>query len=376
MSRIVILRSRSTAGLEPRVERAARTLQQEGHDVRVFLWDRECAYPRREDREGVRIRRLPLPAPYNRPILLLPMLWWMMAAFLATRGAKVVHASDLDTLPVALAAKVLGGRKVVYDIFDFYGDLITRPLAERTRRALRGMEAGLASFADMVLLPDSVRRGTLGPKFPRPVEIVMNAPPDEVLSEKQPAEFTLFYGGNLGPDRGLLEASEVVSSMEDVAFRVAGAGELEKPLRSLAEASSSLEFLGQIDHPTLLRETARAHAVLAWYDPSVPANRVASPNKLFEAMMLSRPVLVSDGTNAGEITSLKKSGITVPYGDVEALRAAIVRLRDDPTHAASLGAAGRRAFESTFNWPVNEKRLREAYRAVLAESAVDATPQK
>ncbi len=158
--------------------------------------------------------------------------------------------------------------------------------------------------------------------------------------------------------------------MKDVTFRVAGTGELEKPLRFLAEESPSLEFLGQIDHPTLLRETARAHAVLAWYDPSVPANRLASPNKLFEAMMLSRPVLVSDGTNAAEIASLKQAGIRVPYGDLEALREALVHLRDDPAHAASLGAAGRRAFESTFNWPVNEKRLLEAYRAVLVSSRV------
>ena len=373
MSRIVILRSRSTAGLEPRVERVARALQQEGHDVRVFLWDREHGYPRREERDGVHIRRLPLPAPYNRPILLLPMLWWMIAAFFATRGAEVVHASDLDTLPAALVAKALRGRKVVYDIFDFYGDLITRPLAERTRRGLRGLEAGLATFADVVLLPDSVRRGTLGPTFPRPVEIVMNVPRDEVLTEQQRATFTLFYGGNLGPDRGLLEASEVVSGMEDVTFRVAGTGELEAPLRSLAEESSSLEFLGQIDHPTVLRETAQAHVVFAWYDPSVPANRVASPNKLFEAMMLSRPILVSDGTNAGKIASLKQSGIAVPFGDLGALREAIVRLRDDPAHAASLGAAGRRAFESTFNWPVNEKRLQEAYRVVLAEATTKAT---
>ncbi len=37
----------------------------------------------------------------------------MIAAFFATRGAKVVHACDLDTLPAALVANALGGRKVV-----------------------------------------------------------------------------------------------------------------------------------------------------------------------------------------------------------------------------------------------------------------------
>lgn len=371
MSQIVILRSRATGGLEPRVERAARALQRDGHDVRIFLWDREGAYPRAEEPEGIRIRRLPLPAPYNRPILLLPMLWWMMAAFLATRGAQVVHACDLDTLPAALVAKALRGRKVVYDIFDFYGDLITRPLAERTRRGLLGVEAGLASFADLVLLPDRVRQETLGPAFPRPVEVVMNVPHEEDIQEEQDRGFTLFYGGNLGPDRGLLEAGEAVRGMEGLTLRLAGTGELEEPLRALAGQSPELEFLGQLDHPRLLRETARAHAVLAWYDPSVPANRRASPNKLFEAMMLRRPILVSSGTTMAQLVSKEGVGIEVPYGDNQALREAVRRLRDDPSFAESLGRRGREAFEREYSWGKNERRVREAYRRVLGERAPD-----
>ncbi|MDX1534920.1 MAG: glycosyltransferase, partial [Thermoplasmata archaeon] len=161
-----------------------------------------------------------------------------------------------------------------------------------------------------------------------------------------------------------LEAGEVVSQMEGVRFRIAGTGELAHRIRSMAETSRRIEFLGEIDHPTLLRETARAHAVLAWYDPQVPANRLASPNKLFEAMMLRRPVLVSDATNAAELVSLTGSGVVVPYGDRAALRKAIGRLRVDDRHAASLGENGRQAFESTYNWSANKKRLLDAYRKV------------
>ena len=125
--------------------------------------------------------------------------------------------------------------------------------------------------------------------------------------------------------------------------------------------------MGQFVHLPLLRETTRAHAVLAWYEPSVPANRVASPNKLFEAMMLRRPILVSSGTHMAELLSEEGGGLAVPYGDGRALRDAISRLRDDPAYAESLGAQGRRAFESTYNWPVNEKRLQESYRALLGQ---------
>lgn len=365
MSRIVILRSRATGGLEPRVERAARALQDDGHDVTVFLWDREGAFPRSETQDGIRIRRLPLPAPYNRPGLLVPMVWWMMAAFGATRGADAVHATDMDTLPAALVAKALRRVKVVYDIFDFYGDFVARSLSERTRIRLRRLEAGLATFADLVLLPDAVRRESLGEGFGRPVEIVMNVPREETIQEEQEEGFTLFYGGNLGPDRGLLETIEAIRDMEGVKFRMAGTGELEAPIQSRADRSTQLEFLGQIDHATLLRETARARAVLAWYDPSLPANRLASPNKLFEAMMLRRPILVSSGTHMAELVSKEGGGLVVPYGEGRALREAISRLRDDPAYAESLGAQGRRAFEATYSWRVNQKRLQESYRAVL-----------
>ncbi len=359
------MRSRCTGGIEPRVERVAIALRRRGHDVTVYLWDREGAYPRYEMRQGVRIRRLPLPAPYNRPILAIPMVWWLLAAFRATWGADVVHACDLDTLPAALASKFLRGRRIVYDIFDFYGHLITAKLGGRTRGLLLRLEASLASFVDLLLLPDAGRKGSLPENFPRPVGIVMNVPSDVALEVPPRQGFVLFYGGNLGPDRGLLQAAEALRGLEGVTLRIAGTGELSELVRLTAEQQDHVTFLGEVDHRDLLEETARAHAVLAWYDPMVPANRHASPNKLFEAMMLRRPIVASGGTRMADLVSELKCGLVVPYADGSALREAVVRLRDDPSQVESLGHRGREAFEREYNWKVNEKRLLEVYRQVL-----------
>ncbi len=366
MARIIILRSRSTGGIEPRVERVARALVKRGHDVTVYLWDREGAYPRAETLEDIRVRRLPLPAPYNRPLLLVPMLWWFLAAFRATRNADVVHACDLDTLPAALAAKALRGSLIAYDIFDFYGDMILAELSERIRNGVIRLEASLANFVDFVILPDPSRRESLPEAFPRPVEVVMNTPSDLVLDVAQGETFTIFYGGNLAADRGLLQAIEALQDVEGVELRFAGTGELAKLLRSLSEERDAVVFLGQLGHRELLEESARANAILAWYDPSVPANRVASPNKLFEGMMLSRPVLVSSDTAMAELVSDTGTGLVVGYGDHAALREAVIRLRDDPSKAASLGRRGREAFERSYNWDVNEARLLKAYEDLLS----------
>ncbi len=365
MARVVILRSRCTGGIEPRVERVAQALATQGHQVTAFLWDREGAYPRSEVRHNVAISRLPLPAPYNRPLLLFPMLLWFIAAFRATRAADVVHACDLDTLPPALGAKVARGRRVAYDIFDFYGHMLTSRVNERTRRGLLRLEAALASFVDVVFLVDSSRREVLPEAFPKPVEVVMNTPVDANLKVETASGFVLFYGGNLAPDRGLLEAIAALHGLESVEFRIAGTGELAARIRTEALRDANLTFMGELEHGRLLKETARAHAVLAWYDPSVPANRYASPNKLYEAMMLRRPCIVSAETRMAELVSELGCGIVVAYGDSSALQEAVTRLRDNPSDAELLGRRGRQAFEREYSWENSQQRLGEAYRRIL-----------
>ncbi len=366
MARIVILRSRSTGGIEPRVERVARALRKKGHEVRVFLWDREEAYPRAETRDGIQVQRIPLPAPYNRPILVIPILWWTLAAFWATRGADIVHACDLDTLPAALAAKALRRSRIVYDIFDFYGHMITWRLRDSTRAGLTHLEAMLASLSDLVLLPDAARRDGLGEDFPRHVEVIMNTPSDTVLQAPKAEGFILFYGGNLAPDRGLLETIEALHDLEGIEFRIAGAGQLTEAIRNLEAVTDNLKFLGQLDHSRVLEETSRATALIAWYDPTVPANRVASPNKLFEGMMLSRPILVSAGTRMADIVEKEGCGLVVPYDDSNALREAVGHIKDNPAQARVLGRRGREAFEREYNWGVNEIRLHRVYERVLS----------
>ncbi len=131
-----------------------------------------------ETREGVQSQRLPIRAPYDRPILVIPMVWWFPATFRATWRADVIHACDFGTLPAALAAKWLRGRRIVRDIFDFYDHLITAKLGEKTERLFLRLETSLASFADVLLLPDAIRKELQPESFPRPVEVVMNVPSD------------------------------------------------------------------------------------------------------------------------------------------------------------------------------------------------------
>src|SRR2546426_828750 len=56
--RVLVLRSKSPAGIEPRIDKEATALSRAGYDVSVYLWDRRCEFPRSESRDGYRITRL------------------------------------------------------------------------------------------------------------------------------------------------------------------------------------------------------------------------------------------------------------------------------------------------------------------------------
>src|SRR5438128_48637 len=145
-----------------------------------------------------------------------------------------------------------------------------------------------------------------------------------------------------------------------------GHGPAAAAILNTIETSPASTYLGTIPYQEVLERTASCHAVAALYDPSVPNNRFAAPNKLCEAMMFSKPVLVSEGTAAADIVREVGSGLVVRYGDREGLKRALESLMLSPADSAAMGARGRRAFESQYNWNAMEPRLLGAYRALLA----------
>ena len=62
----------------------------------------------------------------------------------------------------------------------------------------------------------------------------------------------------------------------------------------------------------------------------------------------------------------EQSGLLVEPGSVPELSTALERLLTDPSLAARLGQAGRRAIADRFNWPLVVARVEAAYAAVRA----------
>lgn len=365
--RVVMLRSKSPASIEPRLAKEAASLARAGYEIHALLWDREQVHPALEDCDGIRIHRYRLSAPEGQPALagLLPRWWSHIFRKLLALRPDVIHAVDFDTaLPAYAAARILGA-KLVYDIFDFYAEMIVASLTPLLRRGLAAGERGIIARADLVIVPDRRREAQFSGVRPQRLVEIMNVPEDRAVPAEPSEQFIVFYGGMITRDRGL---KDLVAACESsgARFLVAGHGPDEAELLPYIETSPVSLYLGTIPYDDVLRHTAACQVIPALYDPAIPNNRFAAPNKMFEAMMLSKPVLVSEGTAAADVVKEVGCGLVVPYGDREALRGALEQLMLSPADCETMGARGRSAFEAKYNWKTMESRLLAAYGSLGA----------
>ena len=81
-------------------------------------------------------------------------------------------------------------------------------------------------------------------------------------------------------------------------------------------------------------------------------------------MMLGKPIIVNEGTSATDKVREENCGLVVPYGDIDALRDAVLKLKNNPQLRKELGENGRRAYETKYSWNIMEKRLLDLYKSL------------
>lgn len=365
-TRVLFLRT-DPANLDPRVLKETSSLTRAGYAVTVFGWDRSGLQPREETIGGTRFRRSRIPAPYGSKLLIfiLPFYWIHAVSVIRSCRPAVVHACDFDALVPALIGKLLFGHAVVYDIFDHFADKLSG-VPRFVRTVIRSFDARLMRRADLILVTDDHRRNHIGKPGGVPVGVIMNVPPLHEASDERPARtgtVRICYAGVIHEHRGLRLIASAIDGLEGI--ETIFAGWIPRKIdEDFLQRQAKISYIGKLAYADALKFVGECDIVLALYDPSVPINRMASSNKVFEAMSVGIPVISNRETTMAEIIETVSCGIAVPYGDQPALSAAIAHLRDHPDLRHSMGANGRRSHRERFNWAIMEKRLLDLYAAL------------
>lgn len=358
---------------DPRVEKEARCLQAQGHSVTILGWDRSGELPRQETTGGLCIYRQRIKAGYAHGLgNLFPLLRWQISliGWLIRHASAydAIHACDFDTvLPALLCAKLLK-KKIVYDIFDFYADHL-RATPGWIKDLIRGVDRWVIDQVDAVILVDDARLVQIAGTKPARLVIINNTPEDYGNS-LQPRKrmdgdaFRIAYIGLMQVERGLLHLIEVLRKHPEWALDLAGFGGDEEWLLESARGAGNIAWHGRIDYRTALELESAADVLVALYDPKIANHRYASPNKVFEAFMLGKPVIVARNTNVDRIVSASQSGLVIEYGDASELDNALHRLAEDQDFRKELGLRARQAYEKEYNWDIMRRRLIELYSQI------------
>ena len=336
----------------------ARCLVDMGHEVTVVTSQFD-ALPQREQEGNLTVIRIPAfrrkqdrsGAPEQAAFIFSASVWtlrWIrqlnldatLAFFGVPSGAVAYFIKLIFKTPYIVSLR--GGDVPGFRPYDFgaYHKLIG-PLLRIIWKNASAIVANSNGLRDLALKFDS--------RFEIPV--IPNGVDLDLYQASQHERVTprLFSAGRIVHQKGLDLALRALAGLKDLdwEWRIAGDGPQLDFLKLLAQEMGIAErvtFLGWQSRDQLIEQYRWSNLFL------FPSRHEGMPNAVLEAMASGLPIIASRIAGSEELVLNGETGLLFPSEDVNALRAALIRMLTNPTLRQSMGAASRRRVEAHYSW--------------------------
>jgi glycosyltransferase involved in cell wall biosynthesis len=352
-------------------EKECQSLAKAGHDVVLI-----ARHKRIEEIRKVKIIALPPTA--GRFIRGIKSGYWAYQKALRTK-AQVYHFHDPELVPIGFLLS-LGKKKVVYDVHeDVPRDILTKEWIPAYLR--KTVSIFFKIFEDYVAKRLSyivTATPHIGDRFRQLGCRVMAINNYPFLNEFIPSigdwqdkERAVCYVGIIEEMRGISGMIEAIDRTDAKLF-LAGrfSSTAQRDRMTTLPGWEKIKELGQIGRSEVAHLLSKSMAGLVLFHP-VPNNVDALPNKLFEYMSASIPVIASDFPLWKEIIEGNRCGICVDPLDPSEIANAIQWVIDHPREAYEMGRNGRKMVEEKFNWELEEKKLISVYEELLQDRKLE-----
>jgi len=255
--------------------------------------------------------------------------------------------------------------KLVLDLYDSIGMRILGPL-KKFNFLWRFLSSVAMKTVDAVV-EVCQERLDWHKVLPKHSTVVYNSPNYiENLSPMTdlPCDNFIYAGGTFDDNiHGIEPLFEAINRVKDINVIVTG-----KPqgdfVKNVFLKHPRVHFLGVVPYEDVPRISAGSLAVFAHYNP-VRLNYVyGAPNKLYEAMMVGRPVLINKENKASHFALEKNFGLVSPYGNVEALAKDIRSLIDNNANIRPDMETIRKEFKRNYSW---ETMAHKQWKSLISE---------
>ncbi|WP_318616814.1 glycosyltransferase family 4 protein [Sporosarcina sp. YIM B06819] len=374
--RIMMTRS-NPVNPDPRVEKELNTLLERGYELKVLAWERNGGQDVKQrdnialDNGQVQIELFHKEALFGRGIinlwsLLLFQLFLLKKLIHYRRDYDVIHACDFDTVIPAFVVSKIFHKKYVYDVFDYYVDAFRVPTI--LKPVIECLDIQMINQADAVIIVNDSRIEQMRKSVPKSLWIIHNSPDRLPLANGRfvpmgsaNKKLKFVYVGVLSTSRFLLEIADVISKFKDAELHIGGFGDLESHFREQSAEHPNIFFYGKLDYDSVLTLAEHCDVMLAIYDPLVPNHRFTSPNKLYEAMLLKKPIIVAEHTGIDEIVAVNHTGFVIEYDKLSLTNLIEQLLQTSPNVFQEMGIRSHRLYSEKYAWSIMGERLTSLY---------------
>ena len=360
---IVLVRSNSII-YNPRVWKIATSLSKR-YSILLLGWNRESLSKKVIENYFVNLTLLNLKAPFRKKSLIayFPFFWiWIFIELIVSRP-KIVHACDLDTVIPCYLYKLIFRKKLIFDVHDRISMSRISPKNKIVYSLVNFIEEFYCKHSD-VFTTVTEKVLTSFKRKPRNYAIILNCAVDQNFERKRQQNGILrlsLVAGTVERRQGLERITTAMKDLTGIELVFAGRV-LDKEFLEQILKKPNVKFKGLLLPKEAIELVANSDVVISLYDLSIPNFKVALPIKTFEAMMLGLPVITNI---AHELINEVRCGIEVEWDNIETIKSALIRLRDDTEFRRKLGKNGRIAFEQKYNWNNMEKKLYQIYDNLL-----------
>ncbi len=378
MKKVVIVRSN---GVNPdsRVEKEANSLMNLGYKVTVLAWDRDENYKFRNSKLNFKdincdIVRYGIKAGFgagltNLKPLLKSQIMILRYLITHTKEIDIIHACDFDTALISFLFAKIFNKKIVYDIFDYYVDAFSVP--NKLKKFIEWIDIKVINNVNSVIIVNEARKAQIRKSNPKRLYVIHNSPKileDELCRKeriiKKGEIIKLCYVGILGESRFLKEAVEVVAHNKKYQLDIGGFGNLEEYFIEASNEYENINYLGRMSYTDVIKLEKNSDILFAVYDPRVPNHKYSAPNKLYEALMLGKPIIVAKGTGIDKLVDKMEIGRSVEYSK-QSFELALEGLVEDlKNEKDSLAKRCKKLYDENYSWAEMERRLKQLYSEI------------
>ena len=379
MCNVVLVRSNSV-NPDPPVEKVANSLLGLDYKVTILGWDRnhdyECNLEEVQMKNGACIVvRFGIKASFGAGLKgnLIPLFRFQYKIYKwlteNISNYEIIHAFDFDTGYISSKIVKKYHKKLVYHILDYYIDAhsINNKLLNN---AIHRNEDCVIAIADATIICTEERREQIKTSRPKRLYIIHNTPDceaviskEKLLKSNQDHKLRVVYVGILAPSRMLLELCDVISNNSKYELHIAGFGGLESAINEYAHSSDNIFFYGKLPYNKTLALESQCDVMIAMYDPSVKNNRFSAPNKFYEALMLGKPIIMSQGTGHDKIICDNDIGEVAPFSKIGLMNALNNLYKKKDTYEKVKNTANC-LYKNHYSWKIMNDRLAEIYKSI------------